>query len=174
MAKEIHLWGDGSSVNNGEEKGLGGYGYILLFGDFDGADTKTEYGDKTKMLTGWDGFENTTNQKEEIKAIINGLKRIKANTNYPIQVFSDSAYLVNCMTQRWYDKWRTNGWKNSKNEPVESPELWKELLQVIEDGFFKITWNKVKGHSKIFYNEECDKLARQGLEKMRAIRRGED
>ncbi|MCY9757672.1 ribonuclease HI [Paenibacillus alvei] len=174
MTKEIHLWGDGSSVNNGEEKGLGGYGYTLLFGEFNGVDIKTEYGDKTKMLTGWDGFENTTNQKEEIKAIINGLKRIKANTNYPIQVFSDSAYLINCMNQRWYDNWRTNGWKNSKKEPVESPELWKELLQVIEDGFFKITWNKVKGHSGIFYNEQCDNLARQGLEKMRAIRRGED
>ena len=168
MAKEIHLWGDGSSVSSGDEKGFGGYGFILLFGDFNGVDISTEYGDKTKMLVGWDGSTNTTNQREEIKAIINGLKRIKPNSaHYPIQVFSDSAYLVNCMKQRWYDKWRTNGWKNSKKEPVENSDLWEELLRVIEDGFLKITWNKVRGHSKIFYNEECDKLARLGLEKAR-------
>lgn len=173
MTKSIHLWGDGSSVNNGEEKGLGGNGYVLLFGDFSDADLKAEYGTEDKMLVGWDGSENTTNQREEIKAIISGLKRIKSNMNYPIQVFSDSAYLINCMNKRWYDNWRTNGWKNSKKEPVENIELWKELLQVIEDGFLKITWNKVKGHSGIFYNERCDKLARQGLEKMRAIRRGD-
>lgn len=172
MAKEIHLWGDGSSVNNGEEKGLGGYGFTLLFGEFDGADTKIEYGDKTKMLTGWEGCENTTNQREEIKAIINGLKKIKSNaTHYHIQVFSDSAYLINCMTQRWYENWRMNGWRNSKKEPVENQDLWEELLQVIEDGFLKITWNKVKGHSGVFYNEQCDKLAGQGLAKMRELRK---
>lgn len=174
MAKEIHLWGDGSSVNNGDEKGLGGYGFVLLFGDFDGADIKAEYGDRKKMLFGWDGFENTTNQREEIKAIINGLKRIKSNaTHYPIQVFSDSAYLINCMTKKWYVNWRSNGWRNSKKDPVENQDLWEELLQIIEDGFLKITWNKIKGHSGVYYNEECDKLARLGLQKARDIRSGQ-
>jgi ribonuclease HI len=171
MAKEIHLWGDGSSVNNGEEKGLGGYGYTLLFGEFEGVDIKTEYGDKTKMLTGWDGFTDTTNQREEIKAIINGLKRIK-NTNYTIQVFTDSAYLKNCMTDKWYIGWKTNGWRNSKKEPVANQDLWEELLQVIEDGFLRTKFNKVKGHSGIFYNEQCDNLAGQGLAKMREFRKG--
>lgn len=170
MAKEIHLWGDGSSVNNGKEKGLGGYGYTLLFGEFEGVDIKTEYGDKNKMLTGWDGFTNTTNQKEEIKAIIYGLKRIKPSAyNIPIQVFSDSAYLVNCMNDRWYDHWRTHDWNTKGKKPVDSPDLWKELLQIIEDNFLRIHFNKVKGHSKIFYNEQCDKLARQGLGKAREM-----
>lgn len=179
MPKKIHLWGDGSSVNNGEEKGLGGYGYVLLYGDFSNADLDKEYGDKTKMLTGWDGFLDTTNQREEIKAIINGLKRIR-HTDIPIEVFSDSAYLVNCMKKRWYSEWRMNGWMAKKRdkitkeiigeEPVVSQDLWEELLDIIEDGMLQIKFNKVKGHSGIFYNEMCDTLARQGLEKVREMR----
>lgn len=169
MSKEIHLWTDGSSVNNGKDKGLGGYGFVLLYGDFTGADLNTKYCEDKLSLAGWEGFENTTNNREEIKSVIEGLKRIK-NYNIPIQVFSDSAYLVNCMNQRWYVNWRNNGWKNSKKEPVENPDLWKELLQIIEDNFLKITFNKVKGHSKIYYNEQCDKLAKQGLNKVRELK----
>lgn len=167
MTKTIHLWTDGSSINNGEKYvGCGGSGYCLLFGDFSKlseTDLKTEYGEEGSTLKGhFSSPEHTTNQREEIRAVILGLKRIK-NSEIPIEVFSDSAYLINCMNQKWYVNWRTNGWKNSKKQPVENQDLWEELLEVIEDNFFKVKWNKVKGHSKIFYNEECDRLANIGL-----------
>lgn len=177
MSKSIHLWGDGSSINNGENVGCGGCGYTLLFGDFgkvcdeDGKVKevfKTKYCEDDKfMLTGWEASkEHTTNQREEIKAIIYGLKRIK-NYELPIEVFSDSAYLVNCMNDKWHINWRNNGWKNSSKKPVENQDLWEELLEIVEDNFLNIRWNKVKGHSKIYYNEQCDKLAGKGLDKAR-------
>lgn len=166
MSKQIHLWTDGSSINNGENKGLGGHGYVLLYGNFEGVDITTKYCDDEFTLTDWNGADNTTNQREEMKACIEGLKRIKT-TDIPIQVFADSAYLLNCMNQRWYDNWRTNGWKNSKKQPVANQDLWEELLEVIESNMLFVKFNKVKGHSKVYYNELCDELARKGLDKMR-------
>jgi ribonuclease HI len=166
MTKTIHLWTDGSSINNGENKGLGGHGYVLLYGDFEGVDITTKYCDDKFTLTGWEGASETTNQREEMKACIEGLKKIK-NHSIPVTVFADSAYLINCMNQRWFDKWRINGWKNSKKEPVANQDLWEELLDVIESNMMFVKFDKVKGHSKVFYNEQCDVLARQGLDKMR-------
>lgn len=176
MAKEIHLWTDGSSINNGAEKGVGGHGYVLLYGDFADADITTKYCDDKFTLFDFGSAkidEITTNQREEMKALIEGLKRIK-NYEVPIVIFSDSAYLINCFEEKWYLNWRSNGWKNSSKKPVANKDLWEELLQIIEDNFLKITFSKVKGHSKVYYNEQCDKLAGQGMEKIRAIRRGEE
>lgn len=167
--KEIHLWSDGSSINNGENKGLGGYGFVLLYGDFSNlteADMKTKYCDDKFTMTGYKGYTNTTNQKEEIRSVIEALKRIQ-NTKIQIQVFSDSAYLVNCMNKRWFDNWRLNGWKNSKKQPVENREQWEELLEIIESNMLFIKFNKVKGHSKIFYNELADVQANKGLDEVR-------
>lgn len=164
--KVIHLWTDGSSINHGEGKGLGGYGYVLLYGDFTDVDITTEYCDEKFRKTGFKGATNTTNQKEELKSVIAGLKQIK-NKDITIHVFSDSAYLVNCMNDGWYHNWRSNGWKNSKKQPVESKEIWEELLDVIESDMLMVKFNKIKGHSKIFYNELADKLARQGLDEVR-------
>lgn len=167
--KVIHLWTDGSSVNNGEEKGLGGCGYVLLVGKFDDSvDLKTKYCDDKFTKTGFASSSvDTTNQREEIRAVIEGLKQIK-NNDIPIHVFSDSAYLINCMNKKWYVNWRDNGWKNSKKQDVVNPELWQELLQIIEDGFLNVTFNKVKGHSGIYYNELADVEANKGLSEARA------
>lgn len=166
--KEIHLYTDGSSVNNGVEKGLGGYGFLLLYGDFSNADMNTKYCDEKFTLSGFKGYTNTTNQREELKAVIEGLKRIK-NKTIKIQVYSDSAYVVNCMNDKWYVNWRTNGWKNSTKKPVVNRDLWEELLSVIEDGFLNVTFNKVKAHVGIPYNEAVDDIARMGLEEARAM-----
>jgi ribonuclease HI len=164
--KEIHLWTDGASVSNGRYKGVGGYGFVLLYGDFSNVNLNEKYCDDRYMLTGYKGFTDTTNQRMEIMSVIEGLKRL-TTFEIPIQVFSDSAYLVNCMNQRWFDKWKINGWKNSKKEPVENRDLWEELLSIIEDNFAKIKFNKVKGHEGIFYNEMVDSLAKKGLEQMK-------
>ncbi|MCR8994705.1 ribonuclease H [Brevibacillus laterosporus] len=168
MPKEIHLWTDGSSVNNGAEKGLGGHGYVLLYGNFEGADLDIKYCDDKYMLTGFGSHTETTNQREEMKACIEGLKRIK-NTNINIVVFADSAYLINCMKQRWYDNWRSNGWKNSKKQSVANQDLWEELLEIVEGKGLWVKFEKIKGHDGIYYNEMVDDLARNGLNEARAI-----
>lgn len=171
MAKQIHLWSDGSAINNGENKGLGGYGYVLLYGEFSNLtedELKTKYCDDDKTLTGYKGFTDTTNQKEEIRSIAEGLKRLNVY-NVPVQVFSDSAYVVNCMNQRWFDGWRRNGWKNSKKQPVANQEQWEDLLDVIESNMFNVTFNKIKGHSKVFYNEMADVIANKGLDEVRKV-----
>lgn len=169
MAKQVHLWSDGSAINNGEGKGFGGYGYVLLYGDFSDLtdeELKTKYCDDKYMLTGYKGFTDTTNQKEEIRSIAEGLKRLNTH-DVPVQVFSDSAYVVNCMNQRWFDGWRANGWKNAKKQPVANQEQWENLLHVIEDNMLFVKFNKIKGHSKVYYNEMADVVANKGLDEVR-------
>ena len=108
---------------------------------------------------------DTTNNKMELKAIIEGLAAVRLlieNDDFnSIYVFSDSAYCVNCVEQKWYAKWQKNGWCNSKKEPVKNKELWKQLIPYFENPqfFFK----KVKGHSGIEENEYVDKLAREAI-----------
>lgn len=59
-----------------------------------------------------------------------------------VKLHSDSAYPINCMNQKWYGKWRTNGWRNSKKKPVENKGLWKELLEISKP--HEIRWIKVR------------------------------
>lgn len=99
--------------------------------------------------------EGTTNQKMELKAIIEALKYAKNNfPNEEIGILSDSAYCVNGMNQRWFDKWILNRWLNSKNEPVKNKELWQELIEL--DKELNVKYVKVKGHNGDELNEIAD------------------
>lgn len=103
------------------------------------------------------GYESdTTNQRMELKAVILGLKFIEKPSN--IKIFSDSAYVVNCFAERWFDKWIKNKWTNSKKEPVANQDLWETLLKLV-DFHNKVEFVKVKGHAGILVNEKCDQLA---------------
>ena len=105
------------------------------------------------------GKKNTTNNVMEITAVIEGLKLIK----YPceVDVYSDSAYVVNAFNQNWISNWRRNGWKNSKKEDVKNKELWEELEKLTK--VHKVTFIKVKGHSDNEFNNRCDELARNAI-----------
>lgn len=97
----------------------------------------------------------TTNQKMELKAIIEALKYAKNNfPNEEIGILSDSAYCVNGMNQRLFDKWILNRWLNSKNEPVKNKELWQELIEL--DKEMNVKYVKVLGHSGDELNELAD------------------
>lgn len=99
--------------------------------------------------------EGTTNQKMELKAIIEALKYAKNNfPNEEIGILSDSAYCVNGMNQKWYDKWILNKWTNSKGEPVKNKELWQELIEL--DKELNVKYVKVLGHSGDELNEMAD------------------
>jgi ribonuclease HI len=74
-----------------------------------------------------------------------------------VQVYSDSAYVVNCFLQKWYVKWKRNGWVNSAGKPVENKDLWEALLGLVRDR--QVEFIKVKGHASNEFNNRCDELA---------------
>ena len=143
---KIIIYTDGACSNNQSSINYGGYGAILI------------YKDKIKEIYG--GQKNTTNNVMELTAIIKALESLKRK-DIPVEVYSDSAYIVNCINSKWYINWRKNGWITSKKTPVENKELWEKLLSQIE-GINNIEIIKVKGHAGDKYNEMADELARKG------------
>lgn len=98
----------------------------------------------------------TTNNRMEIYSVIAALR---ANANRPLTIVSDSQYVVNCINQRWYVKWRRNGWKSSKKEPVLNVDLWNQLLDLIESKEEPVVFEWVRGHSGNELNDKADMLA---------------
>lgn len=115
------------------------------------------YGEHRKELSGFE--PETTNNRMEITAAIEALKALKSPCR--VKLYSDSAYLVNAFLQRWLDNWQRNGWVNSKKDPVENQDLWRELLAVSRP--HRVEWIKVKGHADNPYNNRCDELARGAI-----------
>lgn len=115
------------------------------------------YEDTIKEISG--GKKDTTNNVMEITAVIEGLKLLK----YPcdVEIYSDSAYVINAFNQNWIQNWIKNGWKNSKKEDVKNRELWEELEALTK--IHNVTFIKVKGHSDNEYNNRCDELARNAI-----------
>jgi ribonuclease HI len=128
--KKIVLFCDGACSGNGKELNIGGWGAVL------------SYDGQTKEICG--GAAPTTNNIMELTAVIEGLKCLKSKS-IPVEIYSDSAYVVNCFRNGWYHKWRTNGWQTSKKEPVENRLLWETLINLYES-FQTIAFYKVKGH----------------------------
>ncbi len=138
----IILYTDGACSGN---PGPGGWGAVLIFNGIE------------KELSG--ANPNTTNNVMEITAVIEGLKALKRPCN--VNIYSDSAYVVNCFEKDWINNWIKNNWVNSKKEPVKNKELWLELYNLTK--IHKVTFNKVKGHSNVKYNNRCDELARNAI-----------
>ncbi len=151
MQNKIIIYTDGACSNNQENENIGGYGAVLQFNDA----TKEIYG----------GSKNTTNNIMEMTAVIKALSLVK-NRSLPTIVHSDSAYIVNCINQKWYKTWKKNNWKTSKKEPVKNKTLWIELIDLIES-FDDITFVKVKGHAGVPLNEKADQLANRGIESVK-------
>ncbi|HZY10570.1 MAG TPA: ribonuclease HI [Bacteroidota bacterium] len=145
--QKIIIYCDGACSGNQFSRNKGGWGAVLI------------YQDKTKELSG--GEQNTTNQRMELTSCIKALEQIKI-ASLPIEVHSDSAYLVNCIQQGWYKQWQRNGWKNSKKQPIENKDLWQRLIELMLK--YKITFHKVEGHKGVHFNERADYLARKGID----------
>ncbi len=139
----VLLYTDGACSGN---PGPGGWGCVLLWGEH------------KKELSG--GEPLTTNQRMELKAAIEGLKALKV-AGWKVKLYSDSAYLVNAINQRWIWGWQKNGWQNSKKELVANRDLWEELLLYLPRN--DVEFYKVKGHAGHEWNERCDALARGGI-----------
>ena len=140
----VVLYTDGACSGN---PGAGGWASILSFKG------------KEKILTG--GEEMTTNNRMELLAVIVGLESIKAGSK--VNVYSDSAYVVNAFNQGWVENWKKNRWKNSAGNDVSNKELWFRLLAAMEK--LQVEYIKVKGHSDNENNNRCDALAREEIAK---------
>ena len=136
--KKVVLYTDGACSGN---PGLGGYGGILMYSDI-----KREYSGVE---------EDTTNNRMELKAVIVGLQRLKYACE--VDVYSDSAYVVNAYENGWIQAWRKNGWKRADGKAVLNVDLWEELFALTS--LHKVVFNKVAGHADNEWNNRCDKLA---------------
>lgn len=145
--EKILIYTDGACSGN---PGPGGWGAILM------------YKEHKKEISG--GEKETTNNIMEITAVIQALKQLKQPCKFEVEVYSDSAYVVNAFNKGWIYNWEKNNWKTSSKEPVKNKELWQELYELVKK--VSATFIKVKGHSDNEFNNRCDELARNEIEKL--------
>ena len=143
--EEVIIYTDGACSGN---PGPGGYGAILMLGE------------NKKEISG--GKKDTTNNVMELSAVIEALKLLKRPCK--VQLYSDSAYVINAFLQHWIYGWMKNGWKTSNKEDVKNKELWQELINLTK--VHDVTFHKVKGHSDNEFNNRCDELAREAIKKL--------
>ena len=101
----------------------------------------------------------TTNQRMELRAAIEGLAAIADHRR--VQLYTDSAYVLNCFRDRWWERWERNGWMSSTRQPVTNRDLWERLIA--ETRRHDVAWHKVKGHSGHPLNDRVDRLAREAI-----------
>ena len=135
----IKIYTDGSCLTN---PGDGGWAAII---NIDG---------EIKKISG--NEKNTTNNRMELMAPINALKYI--NSKDPIEIFTDSKYVKNGITE-WINTWVLNNWKTSNKEDVKNKDLWFELYKLNQS--LNVKWNWVKAHAGDTLNEEVDMLAKE-------------
>ena len=143
--EEVTIYTDGACSGN---PGPGGWGAILM--------NKK----KKKEISG--GKKDTTNNVMELTAVIEALKLLK----FPCKVnlYSDSAYVVNAFLQHWVNNWQKNNWKTADKKDVKNKELWQELISLTNT--HEVTFHKVKGHADNEYNNRCDELARNAIKEI--------
>ena len=135
----IKIYTDGSCMSN---PGNGGWAAIINING------------KIKKISG--NEKNTTNNRMELMAPINALKNI--NSKDPIEIFTDSKYVKNGITE-WINTWVLNNWKTSKKEDVKNKDLWLELHKLNQS--LSVKWNWVKAHAGDPLNEEVDIMAKK-------------
>ncbi len=100
---------------------------------------------------------HTTNQRMEITAALDAVRSIPG----PLEVVSDSTYVVHCFRDRWWAGWQRRGWRNSQNKPVANRDLWEPLIEEVRARGDEVSFRWVKGHSGDRWNDRVDELAVQ-------------
>jgi len=132
------MYTDGACSGN---PGPGGWATILI------------YGDHVKELSGY--VPHATNNRMEMFSIVQGLKNLKVACK--LNIYCDSAYVVNAFNNGWIDNWQRNNWKTADKSEVKNMDLWQDLLNRLK--LHEFNFVKVKGHANDFYNNRCDELA---------------
>jgi ribonuclease HI len=140
----VEIFTDGACRGN---PGPGGWGVLM------------RYAGKEKSL--WGGESDTTNNRMELNAVIEGLAALKRPCE--VTLTSDSTYVLKGI-QEWMPNWKKRGWKTASKQPVKNVDLWQKLDAVI--GEHKIDWQWVKGHSGHRENEIADQLANRGIDEL--------
>ena len=143
--KKVTIYTDGACSGN---PGPGGWGAILM------------YNGTSKEISGAE--KDTTNNIMEITAVLEALKLLKEECE--VQVYSDSAYVVNAFNQGWIENWRKNNWRTAGKDPVKNQPLWEELYTLTQK--HKVEFIKVKGHADNEFNNRCDEMARDAINKL--------
>jgi len=154
---EVLIYTDGACKGN---PGPGGWGVLLVH-------PTTE---SIKKLSG--GTLNTTNNRMELTAAIEGLKAIKLAERSRVHLVSDSEYVILGITE-WIKGWMANDWRKGKKrdaEPVKNADLWKAFYELTRR--FDMSYETVRGHTGHPENEECDRLANVEIKRM--LRRDDD
>ena len=142
---DVQIYTDGACKGN---PGPGGWGAWLKWG-------ATE-----KELFG--GELNTTNNRMELQAVIEGLGALKRPCK--VTLYLDSQYVRMGITE-WIRGWKVKGWRTSTGQPVKNVELWQQVDKLVSQGGHQIEWRWVKGHAGDPGNERADALANKGVEK---------
>lgn len=144
--KNVFLYTDGACSGN---PGPGGWGAVLI------------YKEHEKRISGAE--LDTTNNRMELKAIIEGLKSLKEPCE--VDIFSDSNYAVKGFNSGWVYEWEETKFKKRDGTPVPNADLWKRLLALTR--IHVVIFHKVKGHSDNEYNNICDKLATDAIKNLK-------
>ena len=142
MTDLITIYTDGACLGN---PGPGGYGAILM-----NKDHKKEISGSEK---------DTTNNRMEMRAVIEALRLLKKSSK--VAIFTDSKYVMDGIT-KWIIGWKKNNWKTANRKAVKNADLWQDLEK--ETSKHQIDWTWVKGHAGNHYNEIVDELARKAAE----------
>lgn len=139
------IYTDGSNLANNRNAGggPGGIGCVILY---NGMEHQISL-----------GYFRTTNNRMEMLAIIHALEEIQDPSE--IEIRTDSEYTINCVT-KWYYSWVKNNWISSSGSKVQNRDLIIQIRNLMK--FHDVKFTKVKGHSGDYYNELCDKLAKEG------------
>lgn len=135
---KVTIYTDGACSGN---PGPGGWGAILMAAG------------KSREISG--GEPHTTNNRMELTAVIKSLALLTRPCE--VELYSDSAYVVNAFNHNWIEGWQRKGWVNSAKDPVANKDLWEQLLELCK--VHKVCFVKVKGHADNEFNNRCDELA---------------
>ena len=142
---KIRVFTDGACSGN---PGPGGWGALI------------NYSERNEIISGNEA--NTTNNRMELKAVVQALEKLAKENFNCIEVHSDSAYVINAVNLGWLERWKYNNWLTTSREPVKNKDLWKALLTILraaKKSNAEITFVKVKGHAGNFFNETVDRVA---------------
>lgn len=145
---KIEIYTDGACKGN---PGPGGWAFVIVEDD--------------KLVAQKHGGpqEDTTNNKMELTAAIEGLKSLEESLDNTVIIHSDSAYIVNCFKQKWFEKWMSNGWKGGVSGTIQNQDLWKELIALQKK--HNVEFMHVKAHAGNEFNELVDGYASSFAEK---------
>lgn len=141
--KGVKIYTDGACDGN---PGPGGYGAILFL-----------EGERQEISQ---GYRLTTNNRMEIKAVIEALKMVE--TPSEVTVYTDSKYIADSFNQGWLENWAQSDWVRKGGKRVPNADLWRELLDLTR--YHEVDFEWVRGHAGHPDNERADALSYQAIE----------